>query len=144
MQKTRLFVLASLFFISVHSKASVLDTVIIKETPDVVLKLIVPSFLIAGENIELQSIIYGKKKWTGYLTLECKNAVSKQNVDGLFHNVFPNQYFSISEKDSVLLFFPIAIPYRFGSDVLLCLKMYNGEILIGEAEVSVTIKGKNE
>lgn len=144
MQKSGLLILACLFFISVGSKASGLDTVVIKETSDVILKLIVPNFFIAGENIELQGIVYGKKKWTGYLTLECKNAVSNQNVDGLFHNVFPNQYFSISEKDSVLLLFPIAIPHRFDSAVLFSLKMYNQQVLVEEAEISVSIKRKNE
>ena len=79
-------------------------------------------------------------EWTGYVSLELNDEQSKQNVDGLFANVFPSQYFTVSAGDSSLLFFPVNIPHLFHHSVLVSAKLFDGQTCSDSLTVVIPFK----
>jgi len=95
------------------------DTNIIKKTSKADIILFTPHHFSAGEPTEVTVRIKNKLpvEWTGYLTLELWDEQNGQNIDGLFANVFANQYFTVDLNDSVNVNFPLTIPNRFTHNI---------------------------
>ncbi len=79
-------------------------------------------------------------EWTGYLSLDLQDAGSRQNVDGLFANIFPNQYFTVDAHDTADLHFPIAIPYQFTQPLRICARMYKQQKILDSVTTIINIK----
>lgn len=79
------------------------------------ISLLTPEFLREGDKV----FIVGKIKntsnieLTGQTQLLITNYLSGTSVDGWFTNSFPVQYFTVPANDSVLVHFPIQVPYSF-------------------------------
>ena len=88
-----------------------------------------PQKFVAGEQTEIKVVIKNKisTEWTGYVSLELAEAQSKHNVDGLFANIFPSQYFTVSIADSSLLDFPLSVPHQFQHPVVVSAKLFDGQ-----------------
>lgn len=86
-----------------------------------------PQKFTAGEQTEIIVVVKNKIKteWTGYVSLELQDKQSKQNIDGLFANIFPSQYFTVSATDSSVLLFPVSIPQQFHHSVLISAKLFD-------------------
>ncbi len=102
------------------------DTTVTKSTDKTTIILHTPKRLIAGEQTAITFTIKTNlnNEWTGYVSLALQDEKNKQNVDGLFANLFPSQYFTVSEKDSSVLEFPIAVPQQFSHPVIVKAKLY--------------------
>ena len=76
-----------------------------------------PRFVREGDNMEFSAKVsnVSNKELTGVATLELLDAVSGKPLDGLFKNVFQNQYFTVAAGQSAAVQFPITIPYSFNS-----------------------------
>jgi len=74
-----------------------------------------PRFLREGDQLELTARISntGDTALTGQVELQLLDAETGNAVDGLFHNVFPNQYFTSEARQTSVVKFPIAIPYNY-------------------------------
>jgi len=74
-----------------------------------------PRFLREGDQIELTARIsnMGDTALTGQASLELIDAATGNAVDGLFQNVFPNQYFTAEAGQTTVLKFPVVIPNNY-------------------------------
>jgi hypothetical protein len=74
-----------------------------------------PRFMREGDNMEFSSKIVNlsNKELTGTVSLALIDATTNRSVDGWFQNVFPNQYFTAEAGQSVVVKFPIQIPFSF-------------------------------
>jgi len=74
-----------------------------------------PRFLREGDKIELTARISntGDTALTGQAYLELIDAASGNPVDGLFQNVFPNQYFTAEAGQTTVLKFPVVVPNNY-------------------------------
>ncbi|MFM2359057.1 MAG: hypothetical protein RLY16_1050, partial [Bacteroidota bacterium] len=73
----------------------------------------VPRFLREGDRFELTIKVVNMtdSEQTGTANLQLLNAGNFQPVDGWFKNVFPNQYFTLAPKQSMVVRFPVEVPY---------------------------------
>ncbi|HJV19206.1 MAG TPA: alpha-2-macroglobulin family protein [Sediminibacterium sp.] len=74
-----------------------------------------PRFLREGDHIEFSTRIANtsQQEQTGVVTLELIDATTNRSVDGWFQNIFPRQHFSAGPGESVVIRFPIEIPFSF-------------------------------
>jgi 5-hydroxyisourate hydrolase-like protein (transthyretin family) len=74
-----------------------------------------PRFMREGDNMEFSSKIVNlsNKELTGTVSLALIDATTNRSVDGWFQNVFPNQYFTAEAGQSIVVKFPIQIPFSF-------------------------------
>jgi hypothetical protein len=74
-----------------------------------------PRFLREGDKIEFSSKIINltEKEITGTAEFQLFDASTGEPVDGWFHNMIPNQYFTVAAGQSEAVKFPIDIPYQF-------------------------------
>ena len=74
-----------------------------------------PRFMREGDNMEFSSKIVNlsNKELTGTVSLALMDATTNRSVDGWFQNVFPNQYFTAEAGQSIVVKFPIQIPFSF-------------------------------
>ncbi len=74
----------------------------------------VPRFLREGDNLELTARIsnLGDTALTGQVELQLFDAQTNNPVDGLFQNVFPNQYFTSEAGQTSVVKFPVVIPFN--------------------------------
>ena len=80
----------------------------------------VPRFLREGDNLELstQIVNLSEKEMTGQITLELLDGITLASVDGWFQNVFPSQYFTIESGKTVVVKFPVQIPFSFNKPLI--------------------------
>ncbi|MEX6691176.1 hypothetical protein QTN47_26945 [Danxiaibacter flavus] len=69
------------------------------------------------------------EEWTGYLVFELQDDSSHKVVDGLFSNVFPNQYFTLEKNGRAEIKFPFTVPASFHNNVHFVIKMYKKECI---------------
>ena len=83
-----------------------------------------PRFLREGDRMEFTAKIVNlsEKEVTGTSQLELLDAATNKPVDGWFKNVFPNQYFTVPAGQSVLVKFPIDVPFNFNSAMVYRIK----------------------
>lgn len=74
-----------------------------------------PRFLREGDQLEFTARISntGDTALTGTAELQLIDAETGNPVDGSFHNVFPNQYFTAEAGQSATVKFPVAIPSNY-------------------------------
>lgn len=74
-----------------------------------------PRFLREGDRFELLAKIVNQSdsEVTGQVTLELIDAGSGHSVDGWFQNVFPTQYFTAEAGNSIVIKFPVQVPFSF-------------------------------
>lgn len=74
-----------------------------------------PRFLREGDQLEITARISntGDTALTGTAELQLIDASTGNPVDGSFHNVFPNQYFTAEAGQSATVKFPVAIPFNY-------------------------------
>jgi hypothetical protein len=74
-----------------------------------------PRFLREGDKMEFSSKIVNltAKELTGTAQLQLIDAATNEAVDGWFHNMIPNQYFTVAAGQSEVVKFPIEVPYQF-------------------------------
>lgn len=75
----------------------------------------VPRFLREGDKIDLKLRISNltDKELTGTAGLRLNDASSGISVDGWFNNVFPDQYFTVGPKETIVASFNITVPAQF-------------------------------
>ncbi|MBL7759270.1 MAG: hypothetical protein JNK08_01095 [Sediminibacterium sp.] len=74
-----------------------------------------PRFLREGDHMEFSTRIANTstEEQSGLVTLELLDATTNRSVDGWFQNIFPQQYFTVGAGESVVIRFPIEIPFSF-------------------------------
>jgi Bacterial Alpha-2-macroglobulin MG10 domain/Alpha-2-macroglobulin family/MG2 domain len=74
-----------------------------------------PRFLREGDKIELpvKVINMTDSELTGQMSLQLTDPTTGQTADGWFVNRQPNQYFTVGPKQSVVVAFPLDIPYQY-------------------------------
>ena len=74
-----------------------------------------PRFLREGDRMEFAVKISNMSDsiTKGVVTLQLFDAETMQPVDGLFNNVFPEQYFSADAGKSISILFPVQIPFSY-------------------------------
>ncbi|HEX7691027.1 MAG TPA: alpha-2-macroglobulin family protein, partial [Sediminibacterium sp.] len=74
-----------------------------------------PRFLREGDNMEFISKIVnmGNQELKGQATLELIDATTHTSVDGWFQNIFPSQYFTVAPGQSMVVKFPIQVPFSY-------------------------------
>ncbi len=74
-----------------------------------------PRFLREGDKIEFSSKIVNltAKELTGTAAFQLFDAATNEPVDGRFHNMVPNQFFTVAAGQSEAVTFPIEVPYQF-------------------------------
>jgi len=74
-----------------------------------------PRFLREGDQLEVSARISntGDTALTGTAELQLIDAETGNPVDGSFHNVFPNQYFTAEAGQSATVKFPVAVPFNY-------------------------------
>jgi hypothetical protein len=93
-----------------------------------------PRFMREGDNMEFSSKIVNlsNKELTGTVSLALIDATTNRSVDGWFQNVFPNQYFTAEAGQSVVVKFPIQIPFSFNKALTWKIVARAGEYSDGE------------
>ncbi|HEX6427859.1 MAG TPA: alpha-2-macroglobulin family protein, partial [Niastella sp.] len=78
-----------------------------------------PRFLREGDHMNFSGKIANltDKEITGQVQLLLIDATTNQPVDGWFHNVMPNQFFTVAAKQSAPVSFSIEIPYQYNKPV---------------------------
>ena len=96
-----------------------------------------PRFLREGDRMEFSAKIVNvtDKEISGQATLELLDAASNQQVDGLFKNIFPAQYFTAGAGQSIAVKFPIDIPSNFNSALTYRIIAQAGNVSDGEEAV---------
>lgn len=76
-----------------------------------------PRFMREGDRMELSAKIVNLSdiEITGTAQLELLDAATNIPVDGWLKNVFPNQFFTVAAGQSVVVKFPLEIPYNFNA-----------------------------
>lgn len=74
-----------------------------------------PRFLREGDRLELTTKIVNlsDKEFTGQAELQLFDATTNQQVDGLFRNSMPNQYFTVAAGQSDVVRFPVNVPFQY-------------------------------
>lgn len=74
-----------------------------------------PRFLREGDQMELSTKIsnLSDSAMKGVITMELFDAETMKPIDGLFNNVFSEQYFSADAGKSMAISFPLQIPFSF-------------------------------
>lgn len=78
-----------------------------------------PRFLREGDHIEFSTRVANtsKDELSGLVTLELIDATTNRSVDGWFQNIFPQQHFTAGAGESVVIRFPLEIPYSYNKPV---------------------------
>lgn len=97
-------------------------------------QLNLPRFLRNGDKIELSAKISntGSKEYTGQAHIQLINPETNQPLDGLFQNVFPDQYFTVAAGQSSVVKFPVSVPYNFTQPVIVRVTAASGDMNDGE------------
>lgn len=74
-----------------------------------------PRFMREGDHMEFSTRIANtsSEELSGVVRLELLDATTNRSVDGWFQNIFPQQYFTAAAGESVVIRFPIEIPFSF-------------------------------
>ncbi len=93
-----------------------------------------PRFLREGDQIELSAKIsnISDSSLTGQAYLQLIDAVTNEAVDGLFQNVFPNQYFTAEAGKSTQVTFPVSIPFTYPNPLTIKIIAQAGNYSDGE------------
>ncbi len=80
-----------------------------------------PRFLREGDQVEMITKIsnLSDTALTGQASLQLIDAITNEPVDGLFQNVFPDQYFTAEAGRSTELKFPVTIPFNYNKPLTL-------------------------
>lgn len=78
-----------------------------------------PRFLREGDRMDLTTKIVNMTgtELTGQVELQLIDPASNQPVDGIFHNVFPNQYFTVEAGQSTPVSFSVEVPFQYNHPV---------------------------
>jgi uncharacterized protein YfaS (alpha-2-macroglobulin family) len=111
-----------------------MDTKTIVTQKDLMVQPNAPRFLREGDRMNFSGKIANltDKEITGQVQLLLIDATTNQSVDGWFHNVMPNQYFTVPAKQSVAVTFNIEIPYQYNKPVTYRLIAKAGDMSDGE------------
>jgi len=95
-----------------------------------------PRFIMEGDRIEIpvKIVNLSDKEFSGSSNLELFDLASGKPVDGWFQNQFPNQYFKIAPGQSVILYFPVAVPVNFNSALKWQIKAITNDKLYSDGE----------
>lgn len=104
--------------------ASVYDEKTVITQKPLMVQPFAPRFLREGDQMEFSAKIVNlsDKEITGTSQLQLFDAATNTAIDGWFKNVFPTQYFTVEAGKSVLVNFPIEIPFQFNSAMLYRIK----------------------
>ena len=93
-----------------------------------------PRFMREGDRMDFSAKIanLSSKELTGQVELQLIDPSTNQPVDGWFHNMFPNQYFTAAAGQSVPVNFTIEIPFQYNRPVTYRLIASSGELKDGE------------
>ena len=93
-----------------------------------------PKFVREGDNMEFSSQIVNlsEREITGQVFFELLDGITNTSVDGWFQNVFPSQYFTVESGKSVVVKFPIQIPFSFNKPLIWRMIAKSGEFSDGE------------
>ncbi|HYF31425.1 MAG TPA: alpha-2-macroglobulin family protein, partial [Chitinophagaceae bacterium] len=94
----------------------------------------IPRFLREGDRMDLSAKIanMGAKEVSGQIELQLIDATTNQPVDGWFHNMFPNQYFTAGAGQSTVANFTIQIPFQYNKPLIIRYIARAGNVSDGE------------
>jgi hypothetical protein len=78
-----------------------------------------PRFLREGDRMDFSGKIVNmsEKEITGQVQLLLIDPTTNQSVDGWFHNMYPNQYFTAAAGQSIPVAFSIEVPFQYNRPV---------------------------
>lgn len=103
-----------------------------------------PRFLREGDRMNFSGKIANltDKEITGQVQLQLIDATTNQSIDGWFHNVSPNQYFTVAAKQSTPVSFSIEIPYQYNKPVTYRLIAKAGNMSDGEEAILPVVSNR--
>lgn len=103
-----------------------------------------PRFLREGDHLNFSAKIANLtgKEITGQVQLQLIDATTNQSVDGWFHNVMPNQYFTVPANQTVPVNFNIEIPYQYNKPVTYRIIAKAGDMSDGEEAVLPVVSNR--
>jgi uncharacterized protein YfaS (alpha-2-macroglobulin family) len=103
-----------------------------------------PRFLREGDRMNFSGKIANltDKEITGQVQLQLIDATTNQPVDGWFHNMTSNQYFTVAAKQSSPVSFPIEIPYQYNKPVTYRLIAQAGNMSDGEEAILPVVSNR--
>jgi uncharacterized protein YfaS (alpha-2-macroglobulin family) len=121
-----------------------LDTKTIVTQKDLMVQPNAPRFLREGDHINFSGKVANltDKEITGQVQLQLIDATTNQSVDGWFHNIMPNQYFTVPAKQTVPVTFNIEIPYQYNKPVTYRLIAKAGEMSDGEEAILPVVSNR--
>ena len=93
-----------------------------------------PRFMREGDRMDFSGKIVNlsSKELTGQVELQLIDPSTNQSIDGWFHNMFPNQFFTAAAGQSVPVSFTIEIPFQYNRPVTYRLIASSGDLKDGE------------
>ncbi|WP_165761227.1 alpha-2-macroglobulin family protein [Niastella koreensis] len=129
-----------------HSKdlAFGMNTKTIVTQKDLMVQPNAPRFLREGDRMNFSGKIANltDKELTGQVQLQLIDPTTNQSVDGWFHNVMPNQYFTVPAKQTVPVTFNMEIPYQYNKPVTYRLIAKAGDMSDGEEAVLPVVSNR--
>ncbi|MFL5748031.1 MAG: alpha-2-macroglobulin family protein [Niastella sp.] len=121
-----------------------MDTKTIVTQKDLMVQPNAPRFLREGDHLNFSGKIANltDKEITGQVQLQLIDATTNQSVDGWFHNVMPNQYFTVPAKQTVPVTFNIEIPYQYNKPVTYRLIAKAGDLSDGEEAILPVVSNR--
>ncbi|WP_242672961.1 alpha-2-macroglobulin family protein [Niastella yeongjuensis] len=121
-----------------------MDTKTIVTQKDLMVQPNAPRFLREGDHMNFSGKIANltDKEITGQVQLLLIDATTNQSVDGWFHNVMPNQYFTVPANQTVPVTFNIEIPYQYNKPVTYRLIAKAGDMSDGEEAVLPVVSNR--
>jgi hypothetical protein len=103
-----------------------------------------PRFLREGDRINLKLRISNltDKELTGTANLRLSDATTGIPVDGWFNNVFPDQYFTVGPKETVVASFNVTVPAQFSKPVTYTFTARSGNHSDGESSVIPVVSSR--
>lgn len=93
-----------------------------------------PRFMREGDRMDFSGKIVNltAKELTGQVSLQLIDPTTNQSVDGWFHNMIPNQHFTVAAGQSSAVSFTMEVPYQYNRPLTYRIVASSGQLSDGE------------
>jgi hypothetical protein len=94
-----------------------------------------PRFLRQGDRMEIAAklVNIGQTEITGQVSMTITDAITGENVDGVFNNLYRNQYFTVGAQQSTEQSFSIQVPHQYPNPVTITFEAAGNQLKDAEA-----------
>ena len=94
-----------------------------------------PRFLRQGDRMEIAAklVNIGQTEITGQISMTITDAITGENVDGVFNNLYRHQYFTVGAQQSTEQSFSIQVPFQYPNPVTITIEAAGNQLRDAEA-----------